>query len=208
MADSLHRKLFLARKAAGPVDKKGQSESGDYYYARFEDVLAEASRQLEKKGILILPQVVEEKLHFSPSGFAIATVVMEFQVLDTKGDESLTVRWSGTGHDSPGDKASFKAQTGCEKYFLAKLLGIPFGTDPEADADNGSGPSTELVIPPAEEDPEEEDPNRIRAKQDAAAEAPQAPPARHEKPLPKSDHPPAVWENVGAEKANEPTSVC
>jgi hypothetical protein len=135
-SERLYRKLFNARKSAEAVTKRGPAsqEDGGYFFARSEDVLAEASKQLEKRRVLIVPQVIEERLHFSPAGFAIATVVMEFEVVDVDGGGSLTRRWSGTGHDRPGDKASFKAQTGCEKYFLAKLLGIPFGTDPEAEA--------------------------------------------------------------------------
>lgn len=172
---TLHRKLFLARKAAEAVAKNGESVEGDFTFARFEDVLAEASERLESKGILVLPQVIDEKLSFSTSGFAIATVVMEFEVVDTTGGESLTRRWSGTGHDSPGDKALFKAQTGCEKYFLAKLLGIPFGTDPEADADRPS------ASPEAD---------RIRTEQDAASEPESEPDLR---PLPESDLPEVDW---------------
>jgi len=173
---TLRRKLFLARKAAEAVAKNGKSTEGDFTFARFEDVLAEASERLESKGILVIPQVIDEKLSFSTSGFAIATVVMEFEVCDTQGDESLTRRWSGTGHDSPGDKALFKAQTGCEKYFLAKLLGIPFGTDPEADADRAPSASPEA--------------DRLRAEQDAASE-PESEPAL--RPLPESDFPDVDW---------------
>ncbi len=191
MSNSLHRKLFLARKAAEAVDKQGHSKDGDFYFARFEDVLAEASKQLEKRDILIVPQVVDEKLNFSTQGFTIATVVMEFQVIDTKGDESLKLRWSGTGHDRPGDKASFKAQTGCEKYFLAKLLGIPFGTDPEAE-------------PQAPADTPSPEARRIADEQDRDAEAPQAPPARHERPLPVSQDPPAPWESPTTDHDLEP----
>lgn len=179
-SQTLRRKLFLARKAAEAVAKKGESENGDYYFARFEDVLAEAGRQLEKKDILIIPQVIEEKLHFSRNGFAIATVVMEFDVVDTKGGESLTRRWSGTGQDAPGDKALFKAQTGCEKYFLAKLLGIPFGTDPEAEA-----------APAAEKS----EADKVREQQDRIAEMPDVRPEL--KPVPESDLPEPDWEGLG-----------
>lgn len=174
---SLRRKLFLARRAAEAVEKRGTNAEGDYTYARAEDVLAEASKQLEKKGILIVPSLVEEKLYFSQSGFTIAKAVIEFEVFDTKTDESFKVRWAGTGHDSPGDKALFKATTGTTKYFLANLLGIPFGTDPEAELDSAS----------------ESEADRIRRDQDSAAEAP------HLAPLPESDLPEADWQGIKEE---------
>lgn len=167
-AQKLYTKLFKARKAAEAVEKNGSSEQG-YSFARFEDVLAEAELRLQKQGILIVPQVVEEALRFRPDGSAIAKVAMEFDVVDSKDGGTITRRWSGTGHDEPGDKALFKAQTGCEKYFLAKLLGIPFGTDPEADAS-----------PPAPQQTETAEARRVRQEQDKAAEAPQASPSIEE----------------------------
>lgn len=129
---TLRRKLFLARRAAEAVAKDGHSSDGGFDYARFEDVLAEASKQLEKRDIFYLSSMVDEELTIGKQG-VIAKSVIEYEVTDTKTGESLTVRWAGTGHDIPGDKALFKASTGTEKYFLARLLGIPFGTDPEED---------------------------------------------------------------------------
>jgi hypothetical protein len=176
----LHRKLFAARKATKAVEKHGNGEG--FKFARFTDVHAEASEQLEKQKILILPEVTEEKLRLSSNGFGIATVVMEFEVIDTTSGGSLKRRFSGTGHDSPGDKALFKAITGCEKYFLAKLLDIPFGTDPEAEEH-----------PPAQE-PQNAEAERIREQQDEDAEQPDAPPKL--RPLPESDLPEADWEGL------------
>ena len=152
----LHKKLFEARKAARAVAKNGRNEEGNFDFARFEDVLEEASGLLDEREILVVPSVISEELRFSQSGFAIAKVVMEFEVIDTEGWGTLKIRWSGSGEDKPGDKAVFKGQTGCEKYFLAKLLRIPFGTDPEA----------------VERDSAEAE--RVRRLQDQAAEAPQA----------------------------------
>lgn len=176
---TLRRKLFLARKAAEAVEKRGTNTDGDYTYARAEDVLAEAGKQLEKRDILIIPSLVDEKVIFGKAGQgAIATATIEFEVFDTKTDESLRLRWSGTGHDIPGDKALFKATTGATKYFLANLLGIPFGTDPEAE----SSP-----VPEAD---------RVRQEQDAAAEAPDTVP-RPLRPLPDSDLPEPDWQEAG-----------
>ncbi len=168
---SLRRKLFLARKAAKAVEKRGANAEGDYTYARAEDVLAEASQQLEKRDILIIPSLVEEELSFGRQG-TIARATIEFEVVDTKTEEALKLRWSGTGHDVPGDKALFKATTGATKYFLANLLGIPFGTDPEAE-------SAEVA--------ELSEGDRIRAAQDADAGRPDL------APVPDSDLPEPDW---------------
>jgi hypothetical protein len=178
---SLRRKLFLARKAAEGVEKRGYNADGDYHFVRSEDVLAEAAKQLEKRDIIYIPSMTEERLHFSRNGFVIAKAVIEYEVTDTKTGESLTVRWAGTGHDAPGDKALFKATTGTTKYFLSQLLGIPFGTDPEVEL--GSAPETA----------EGDEPERIRREQDADAAAPQL------APLPESDLPEADWQGLGEE---------
>jgi hypothetical protein len=180
---SLRRKLFLARKAAEAIPKKGYNAEGEYYFARFEDVLAEASKQLEKKGILVLGSMVDEDLMIGREG-VIAKAVIEYEVIDTVGGESLKLRWSGTGYDAPGDKALFKAVTGTDKYFLAKLLGIPFGTDPEESA------------APKDSEPSEAD--RVRQEQDAAAEAPDVRPAL--KPVPESEFPEPDWTGLDREE--------
>lgn len=172
---TLRRKLFLARRAAQAVPKRGYNKDGDYYYSRFEDVMAEASRQLDKKGIVVIEQMVDEELIVGHLG-VIAKAVIEYEVTDTIRGESLKLRWAGTGHDEPGDKALFKAVTGTDKYFLAKLLNIPFGTDPEEDAPHDEA-------------------EQIRADQDAAAEEPDEAPAI--KPLPDSDLPEPDWSGVG-----------
>lgn len=186
---SLARKLFLARKAAVAVEKRGESETGGYSFARAEDVLEEAAKQLEKRGILIVPSMVEETLHFGKRG-TIAKAVIAYEVVDTEGDETIgPLRWAGTGFDDPGDKALFKATTGTAKYFLANLLNIPFGTDPEAEAppaskpDSAPDPSTEAEL--------------ARAQQDRDAEEPDLSPAsRALKPVPTSELPEADWEGL------------
>lgn len=177
----LHEKLFKARKEAQGVGRKGEGRSGeeDYYFSRFEDVLAEAKRLLQKHRLVYTASVIEEVLHFGQKG-CLAKVVIEYTVTDLAGGGSLKVRWSGTGFDTPGATALFMAQTGTEKYFLAKLLQIPWGEDPE---------SQKTAPPVAAGDL---DPDRVRADQDRTAEASQL--LRHNKPLPHSDHPPAVWE--------------
>ncbi len=174
---TLRRKLFLARKAAEAVVKRGENESGGYTYARAEDVLEEAGKQLEKRGILIVPSMPEEELLMGKQG-VLAKAVIEYEVSDTEGSESLKVRWAGTGYDTPGDKALFKATTGTTKYFLAQLLGIPFGTDPEAEAGHPA---------PSEADLRREEQDRITEQPD------EAPALR---PVPETELPEPDWEQV------------
>lgn len=143
---SLKRKLFLARKATEAVAKEGQAEWGNF--ARYEDVLKVAEKQLLKRDIIWIPSMVDEALHFGKNA-TIAKSVFEYEVTDTKTGESLTVRFAGTGHDSPGDKALFKASTGTHKYFLRDLLSIPFGTDPEAEGAATADATAPIVSPSA-----------------------------------------------------------
>jgi hypothetical protein len=182
----LQKKLFEVRKKAVAVAKEGHNGNGNFAFARFEDVIAEASRLLDEKRIFWAGEVVDEAIRVF-GNMAIAKVAMEFEVIDLSGGGCLVKRWSGSADDKPGGKALFKAQTGCEKYFLAKLLRIPFGTDPEEDtgaaaAETGGDSSTYHHIP------EQDEADRVRAQQDQAAEAPQVSP-RHKKPLPSSDLP-------------------
>jgi hypothetical protein len=174
---TLRRKLFLAGKAAQTVGKKGTGRDGDreFPYVRAEDILAEASRVLEKQNVVVIPSVEEVELRFLKSGGALAKVSMTFEVCDSRSEEALTKAWVGTGFDHPGDKAAYKAITGGTKYFLASLLGIPFGTDPEEDS-----PSSEA--------------EQIRQEQDDAAEEPDEPPAI--KPLPESDLAEPDWSGL------------
>jgi ERF superfamily len=177
LEQKLQEKLFKARKEAQGVGRKGEGKSGeeDYYFSRFEDVLAEAKRLLEKHRIVYTASVIEEELHFGQKG-CLAKVVIEYTVTDLTSGGSLTVRWSGTGFDSPGGTAIFMAQTGTEKYFLAKLLQIPWGEDPETQE---AGTEAE----------------QVRAAQDRAAEEPQV--SRRLKPVPQSDLPEPDWSGLG-----------
>lgn len=193
----LHKKLFEIRRAVKPIVKQGHNDRGEFIFARFEDVAAEASRHMDEKRILIVPEVIDEAIKVF-GHLAIAKVAMEFEVIDLSGGGSLKRRWSGTADDDPGGKALFKAQTGCEKYFLAKLLRIPFGTDPEAE-EPGSlehEPGGSLQA------------DHVRAEQDAAAETPHiAPQPRRLRPLPSSDLPEPEWagsEDMPAEEVPTP----
>lgn len=187
-------KIHLAQQEAQAVGKAGHNADEDFEFSRFEDVLAEGKRLLAKHRLVYISRIVDSDIKVGKKG-CLATVTIDYAVTDLDGGGSMVIRWVGTGDDFPGGKAIFKAETGTEKYFLARLLQIPFGTDPE----EGSSSDTELVIPPEEREPDD-DPDAVRAEQDRDAEAPQAAPARHERPLPASDLPAPDWEGLAGKR--------
>lgn len=147
---TLAARLDQARSLAHAIDKAGRNEGQKYNYVRAEDVIAEAQRVLAEVAVIVTPEILDVQLIDSGQTRGgtmgrIALVKLEFDVrcADIIGatDEGMVarkIRWSGTGWDAPGDKALYKAITGGTKYFLAHLIGIPFGADP--DDDEGAQP--------------------------------------------------------------------
>lgn len=136
---NLATKLHKARAAANPVGKEGRNDQQKYDYVRAEDVIAEAQRVLDQVAVVVTPQILDVQLEEAGQTRGgtisrIATVLLEFDVTDAESGESMTRQWAGTGWDAPGDKALYKAVTGGTKYFLAHLIGIPFGADPDDDS--------------------------------------------------------------------------
>ena len=131
-------KLAKARSAVQGIEKKGRNRQQGYDYVRAEDVVIAAEKALGENSILVLPgvgMVKEERIKTKQGGEALLVqVTLDYQVLDAESGESISKPWVGYGYDTPGDKAIYKALTGANKYFLAALLGISFGDDPEADA--------------------------------------------------------------------------
>lgn len=134
---SLAAKLALARKKASTVEKKGRNTQQNYDYVKAEDVLREAESAMEEAGLVVVPSiesVIETHLETSNGNNALMVQTqLIYRIIDAESGEYLERPWIGYGYDAPGDKAIYKAITGAGKYFLAGLLGIPFGDDPEKD---------------------------------------------------------------------------
>lgn len=160
---ALTAKLAKARSAIHGIEKKGRNRQQGYDYVRAEDVVREAERVLGENGVLVLPgvgAVQEERVKTKGGGEALLVqVTLDYQVIDAESGESFSKPWVGYGYDTPGDKAIYKALTGANKYFLAALLGISFGDDPEADTDakpvqtrnnaSATTPASEKQVPAA-----------------------------------------------------------
>lgn len=115
------------------VPKRGHNSFHNYDYATEADIADAVREGLAEQGVMIIPNVeslswrdVETKSGKQP----IATMHVRFKVTD--GSEVLEFVMVGEGQDG-GDKATYKAMTGAQKYMLLKLFLISTGDDPEAD---------------------------------------------------------------------------
>lgn len=136
---------------AGYVQKRGWNDFFKYKYVTEGDLVATIRPLMAKAGIIIIPNVVEERREPDAvqerNGMAALTTVM-IQYTITDGKASIDFRMPGYGVDR-SDKGVYKAITGSMKYALMKLFLVETGDDPERDAE-----ATEegtVTITPSEE---------------------------------------------------------
>lgn len=129
-------KMVEVYKQVQYIQKRGHNKFHNYKYATEADVNEKVREELSARNVIMMPGVVNQEMRttVTRSGNAeyIYRVDMEFNFMDAETGESLVVPMSGEGQDV-GDKAIFKAISGCQKYALMKAFMIPTGDDPEGD---------------------------------------------------------------------------
>jgi hypothetical protein len=129
-------KMVEVYKQVQYIQKRGHNKFHNYKYATEADVNEKVREELSTRNIIMMPGVVNKELRntTTKSGNTeyIYRVDMEFNFMDAETGENLVVPMSGEGQDV-GDKAIFKAISGCQKYALMKAFMIPTGDDPEGD---------------------------------------------------------------------------
>jgi len=143
----LVKKLAEVMKAVKYIQKTGFNKFHKYAYATESDVAERVREELAERNIMMIPSVTnsETREHITAKGNReyIVTVHMEFTFMDGDTGETISFNTVGEGQDA-GDKGSYKAMTGAQKYALMKAFMIPTGDDPEADSgtderNNGGG---------------------------------------------------------------------
>lgn len=129
-------KMVEVYKQVQYIQKRGHNKFHNYKYATEADVNEKVREELSSRNVIMMPGVIHKELRntTTKSGNTeyIYRVDMEFNFMDAETGESLVVPMSGEGQDV-GDKAIFKAISGCQKYALMKAFMIPTGDDPEGD---------------------------------------------------------------------------
>jgi hypothetical protein len=133
---SLVKKLAEIMGEVGHVAKNGRNVSQGYDYATEADIAAAVRGGLSKRAVMMIPSVEKTEWSSLPTrsggSLRLCTLTVKFTLEDGDSGETRSLIAVGEGTDS-GDKASYKAMTGAEKYALMKLFLIPTGDDPEKD---------------------------------------------------------------------------
>lgn len=131
-------KLVTVYEQVQYIQKRGHNKFHNYKYATEADVNEKVREEIAKLKIIMMPSIINKEMRVTTTKSGnteyIYRVDMDFVFMDAETGESLTVQMSGEGQDV-GDKAIFKAISGCQKYALMKAFMIPTGDDPEGDDD-------------------------------------------------------------------------
>jgi hypothetical protein len=134
---NLAKKLVEVMLAVKSVEKKGKNEAQSYDYVKAADVAGPIRAELAKRGVLLVPDVVET-VHFEKAGKEGKSqqgihIKVKYTFIDSEDGERLDFHGYGTGLDT-GDKGIYKAHTGALKYALRMFFLLPDSTgqsDPE-----------------------------------------------------------------------------
>lgn len=142
---SLIKKLAKVMKEVKYVEKRGYNSFNKYKYATETDVAEKVREILAEQDVLMIPNMkshsVREHTNRKGNTEYIVTAEVEFTFYDGESGETLSFTVYGEGQDS-GDKATYKAITGAQKYALMKAFMIPTGDDPEeAEQEKNNEPS-------------------------------------------------------------------
>lgn len=133
----LVKKLAEVMKEVKYIQKTGYNSFHKYKYATEADVNEKVREELSARDVIMIPNVRSQssRTHTTAKGNTeyIVTVEVEFTFYDGETGESIVFTTFGEGQDA-GDKGTYKAITGAQKYALMKAFMIPTGDDPEADS--------------------------------------------------------------------------
>lgn len=152
---NIHQRIAAITAAVGSIKKGGQNKEQNYAYIEYDDVTAALRSLMLDHGITVLQDIKPEGRHVtevtSKYGAKGLHLLVDYIFTVTNMDDPsdrLVFNWNGEAIDY-GDKATNKAATGAEKYFLMKLFKIGSKDDPDRESpDQGKAPAAPPTSPP------------------------------------------------------------
>lgn len=147
---NLYQKILKITTEVGMIEKTGKNQQQGYGFIEHAEVVASIRPQLEKYGVIIMPETVGrtiERCEVTRSngkqGIDIhVTVISRYTVINADNpDERFVCEWDGGEAIDSSDKATNKATTASHKTYLMKL----FNMSDKEDADNDSPVASAVV---------------------------------------------------------------
>lgn len=144
---NLYKKLLLITEEIGKIDKTGSNSAQGYRFIEQAQVVAEVRVQLAKHGVVIIPETVSRTIDryvVTKPGYKQGdppkeqasyhvNVVSRYTIINADNpEERITCEWDAGEALDTSDKATNKAVTASDKYFLMKLFKISDRDDPDA----------------------------------------------------------------------------
>lgn len=151
-AGLIFQKIAEMQKEVKAVGKNGQNQKQKYSFRRIDDIYEMTQGLFQRHEVFIVPNCIAKVYKEFPSSNGgtqhYAYLDMQYTVYATDGS-SVSGIVSGEAFDF-GDKATNKAMSAAQKYFLVQLLQIPTG-DPDSENDlpedhHSSGSSSNVDI--------------------------------------------------------------
>lgn len=148
---NLYQKLLLITEEVGTIAKTGKNQQQGYGFIEAAQISADVRVQLAKHGVMIIPETVSKTINqfTNAKGTTMfhANVVSRFTLVNADNpEERMVCEWDGGEALDSSDKATNKAITASNKYFLMKLFNISDKEDPDTE-------THEVVAPTHYEEP-------------------------------------------------------
>jgi ERF superfamily len=138
---TLIMKLCEVGASLSYIEKRGKNSFHVYKYATEADIVSAIRLELYARNVFLIPNVVDVKRELIErktvkdgkekiTQTALTDMNVEWTWMDGESGETIPCHVPGCGEDS-GDKGTYKAFTGSEKYLLLKTFLIPTYDDAE-----------------------------------------------------------------------------
>lgn len=140
---NIYQKLCIILGEVSAIPKEGWNDHFKYKFMREADVAAVMRTLLSKYGVFIIPTIESLEYHEvvgerSKQNFCHAKVKYTFVNAENPEDRFETIHYGDSCDADSGDKALYKALTGCHKYFFIRTFSLGSEEDVENDSPSQS----------------------------------------------------------------------
>jgi hypothetical protein len=151
---NLYQKLLKITEEIGTVEKSGRNQQQGYAFIEQAQVVAAVRVALAKYGVMILPEATIRTLdkfqNQKGTTFVWARVSSRYTIVNADDpEERMVLEWDGGEAMDTSDKATNKAITASQKYFLMKLFNISDREDPDLQSHEQLYDPTKHPVEPA-----------------------------------------------------------